>query len=367
MRDGADNLRITLSPAAVPHPAPFDQRPPSNPVPLHRALTPRAFRLHLSSKAGKEAHLRATPRFGGGARDPREFFFDSLISNTPFGPCREAWLERQQQGQQQPGQQQQQQQQQQQVQGQQGRQENWQQREFGREQQLDSPAGGPRSMQHGGSQSRAGSENVPGAHGAAWAPTVPPTKAIWLPAWRLQQASGALSQEAAAAALGLPSNAQLPLSCLPSPLARRHALPHAAARVHVPGRGVAAGGGGAPRPVSLLRCEGVDWEPLLALVPPEWRALAALHHAVTAAAGCGGAPGAPGRRGPAPRWGEGGGGISGAWQDAGDARVAPSPFPDVDAFIESVCTQVGGRAGTWQPPSVCNYPGPINMGSGAQG
>jgi hypothetical protein len=329
-----------LSSRAAPPASPAPQPVPL-PHPCPRCA--RAFRLHLSSKAGKDTHLRATPRFGGGARDPREFFFDSLISNTPFGPCREVWLQQQQA-----------------AQGQQQGQRQRQQREFGREQQqqqASAQASAGAAPQHGGAENAPAVCAAPGAAaaGAAFAapPPPPPPKVSWLPSWRLQQAAGGLSAAAAASLALPPADGGGPLSCLPSPLAQRHALPRAGPRFHAPGRAAPGrrAAPGAPRPVSLLRCEGVDWEALLAAVPPEWRALGALHHAVAAAAaGAGGAPGAPGPRGPAARWGGGGGGGGGGvWHDAGEARPAPSPFPDVDAFVESVCTHGGrqGRVRSW--------------------
>ncbi|GBF87730.1 hypothetical protein Rsub_00441 [Raphidocelis subcapitata] len=306
----------------------------------------RAFRLHLSSKAGRESHLRATPRFGGAARDPREFFFDSLITSTPFGPWREAagagaaaaageearageegaaggrefgreWQQTQLQAQ---AQQQAQAQTQAQQQAQTQQWQHWQQ-----------PAGGGE-----------GAENAP------FAAAPPPPKVTWLPAWRLQQ------QAAGAGPAACPPGAapQGPC-CLPSPLGAHHnrrgsgaAAAAAAAHHHRRRHGGGGGGGGAaaPRPVSLLRCEGIDWRALLAELPPQWQALAALHHSVVPGPGGGGGPGSGGGGG------GGAGGGSGAaqrggggWHDAGEARPAPSPFADVDAFIESVVTQGGAQ------------------------
>jgi len=259
-------------------------------------LPPRAFRLHLSSKAGKETHLRATPRFGGEAREPRAFFFDSLISNTPFGPCREAAQQQQQQQQWAPERHKQQQQQQQE------------------EEQENQPL-----------------DTLP----LAAAP-----KVTWLPAWRLQQQAACAHPCAARRPSSHP-----PISAL-SPLARHH---HQRAASLPTTLVAAASGGGAccaaaaaavaakgPRPVSLLRCEGVSWEQLLDQVPPEWRRIAALHHSVSM-------PAQPDARVGARGFG------AAAWGDACEAKPGPSPFPDVDGFVESVCMQGGtrGRVRTW--------------------
>lgn len=45
----------------------------------------RAFRLHLSSKAGKSSHLRPTARYGNLVRTPEQIFFDCLVTTITDG------------------------------------------------------------------------------------------------------------------------------------------------------------------------------------------------------------------------------------------------------------------------------------------
>lgn len=353
------------SPSCHHFPPPLPSWHPSSPAPLQPALPsspPRAFRLHLSSKAGKSTHLRATPRFGGATRDPREFFFDSLISNTPFGPCPAALAQQllpahcsgQQQRQfggrqleaygKQPqciGQQQEECGKQQQCIGD-------LQEECGKQQQLGQLHGVQDGKEQQGWQQQVNTQEFdrapggfdPAAAAVAAAAAAAP-KVIWLPAGRLQQSSLSPMMRAPSRQLAGLS----PLSALRLPhhnYQHHHHSHHHHHHYHhhhgsshhsqPPACNSQHPGGLSTRPVSLLRCEGVDWEQLLQQLPPEWRAIAALHHAVVAPMQqaqrrLGAGPGVVGRAG------------TGSWEGA-DAKLAPSPFGDVDAFIESVCTQV---------------------------